>query len=279
MRAGSPVATAGTGGTTPTAATIATAVLALAAAASGCIDFLEPGELEPRRGELQVELLVTDTAPGEAEAAAEVEGRFVRPRGADGTPVPVPDSTLRILGRTLPSEPDGADDDVLTYRADWRLTAGERDRDRMSVEGPVAGGDGNGGGGAGNGEGAGDRVRITFPLIARAGPDSAAPAPGEDLRLPLDPGSDDAWENVGSASWTLVVAEEGADVSLLIMSGSGRPPDALRVARELLERNRTGAPVEALFWTRMNARRSGGDLPYDLQLDATVAVGWRVVLE
>jgi hypothetical protein len=76
-----------------------------------------------------------------------------------------------------------------------------------------------------------------------------------------------------------VVAEEGADVSLLIMTGRGRPPEALRVARDLLERNRTGAPVEALFWTRMNTRRTGGDLPYDLQFDATVAVAWRVVLE
>lgn len=266
MRAGSPGASAGT-----TAAT-ATAVVALVAMASGCIDFLEPGELEPRRGDLRVELLVTDTAEAGAEAAAEVEGRFVRPRSADGRLVPVPDSTLRILGRSLPPEPGGADDDVLTYRADWRLAAGERDRDRMTLEGPVAGG-------AGNGGGAGERVRITFPLIARAGPDSAAPPPGEDLRLPLDTGSDDAWENVGSASWTLVVAEEGADVSLLIMTGSGRPPEALRIARDLLERNRTGAPVEALFWTRMNARRSGRDLPYDLQLDATVALGWRVVLE
>ncbi len=279
MRAGSPVGTARTSATAGTTAATATAVVALAATASGCIDFLEPGELEPRRGHLRVELLVTDTAEAGAEATAEVEGRFVRPRGADGRLVPVPDSTLRILGRSLPPEPGGADDDVLTYRADWRLAAGERDRDRMTLEGPVAGGAGNGESGAGNGEDAGARVRITFPLIARAGPDSAAPPPGEDLRLPLDTGSDDAWENVGSASWTLVVAEEGADVSLLIMTGSGRPPEALRIARDLLERNRTGAPVEARFWTRMNARRSEGDLPYDLQFDATVAVDWRVVLE
>lgn len=234
--------------------------LALAAPASGCVDFLEPEELEPRRGELRVQLLVTDTA----EARAEIEGRMVRPRGDDGREVQIPDSTLRLFGRTLAPRPAGAED-FLRYRADWRLSASEFDRDRISLEGPGIGA-------------AGERVAIAFPLITRAGPDSVAPDGDGDLRLPLSSGSADAYGNVGSLSWTLVISEEGSEASLLILRGTGRPPDTLRVARNLLEGSASGGPVEALFWTRMHTRRSGGELPYDLQFDATVAVDWRVLL-
>lgn len=239
---------------------IAATMVLLAGTASGCIDFLEPEELDPRRGELRVDLLVTDTA----DARAQIGGRLLRARGEDGMLVPVLDSTLRLFGRTLAPEPGGGKD-ALTYRADWSLTVAERDRDRIRLEGPVT-------------DASRGRAHLTFPLIARAGPDSVAPAEDGDLRLPLAPGSADAYGNVESLSWSLVVSADSGP-SLLIMRGTGRPPDTLRIARNLLATNSSRAPVEALFWTRMHARRSSESLSYELQFNATTAVDWRVFLE
>lgn len=237
------------------------AFLASAALAGGCIDFLEPEELEPRTGELRVDLLVRDTG----RTAVEIEGRLLRARGDDGRLAPVTDSALRLFGRALPPDSVG-DGEVFRYRAEWTLTADERELPAVEFEGPAAGADGT-------------RARLTLPLIDQAGPDTVALEEGRDLRLPLDPGSPDAYGNVGTLAWTLVVSGASGR-SLLIMKGTGRPPDTLRVARSLLDQEEgssagdPGDPVRAEFWIDMNARRSPPGLPHHLVLDATVAVAW-----
>lgn len=235
--------------------------LALALLASGCLNFQEPEELGARDGELTVQLFVTDTLP----VTADVSARFLRPRGEDGRYGELADPSVRVFDRTV--QPDtGEHVGELFYAAPLTLTQAELDRSTIRVEGPVV-------------EAGRPRLGVTLPFLRRSGPDSLVLADDEDLALPLDLGSGEAYAGLSDLSWLLVVESDQSERSLISVRASGQPPDTLRISRDLLEPLSSGTVLEVRFGGRMNVVRTSADVSYDGQFDATMVVHWTVAVE
>lgn len=229
---------------------------------AGCLNFQEPEELGARDGELAVQLFVTDTLP----VTARVSARFLRPRGEDGRYGELADPTIRVFERTV--QPDtGEDVGELYYAAPLTLTQAELDRSTIRVEGPVV-------------EAGRPRLGVTLPYLRRSGPDSLVLSDGdEDVALPLELGSKEAYSGLSDLSWLLVIESDESERSRISIRASGQPPDTLRISRDLLAPVSSGAVLEARFGGRLHVRRTGADLPYQGQFDATVVVHWTVAVE
>lgn len=199
----------------------------LATGTAACVDFVDP---EPRPTQLLASLLLED---GKEAPTARLLGSVTAATPSEGPPAALLEP-VRVWDRSVSPEP-GTTPGVLRYRDEWTPSEEDLASGRVTFSWPPL-------------DGGTRPPPLIIPLTRRAGPDSLALGPGEDLELPLLVGRDPP---VGSApasesiSWFLQVQED-ADVgrSLVSASGRGAPPDTLGVSASLLGDGSTPLRVE-----------------------------------
>lgn len=235
------------------------AAVVCAAGAAACLDFVEP---EPRPTRLLASLILED---GKEVPTARLQGSVTAGAAADGPPAALLEP-VRVWDRSVSPEP-GTTPGILRYQDEWIPSEENLASGRVTFSWPPIGGEPT------------PAPPLTVPLTWRAGPDSLALGPGEDLELPLLVGPDPP---VGSApasesiSWFLQVEEDG-DVgrSLVSASGRGAPPDTLRVSASLLGDGSTPLGVEV----QVSRSAEAAATDYPVRLTVVTRLHWTVSLD